>query len=508
MSAAKQMLAAFQGSQKGHGRTQVGRVGRNGKTEAKSFVIREPLTEEIMQQHIDGTQGIGSIPIKSGNVCMFGALDIDKYDLDHASLSKKIKDLNLPLFHCRSKSGGAHLYLFLKDWEPASMVREILDEMASAMGYSGCEIFPKQDTIREEEGDLGNFINLPYFRADETMRYCFDRKGKAMSLDDFLKAIDKGRVAMSTLTSLTFGGERKHFTDGPFCLETMAAQGPITEYRNIFMFNVGVYCRNKWPDNWREHHEEYNRMLCEPPLPSSEIVQLQKSLDRKDYYYQCEQCPLKDFCNKQICKTRPYGVGNEAPDKPRIGGLTIMLSEPRLYFMDVNGKRVVLAGDQLQHPSLWQRACMEQADMMPPTPKAADWQQMVNGMMSTATKIDVPEELTYSGRFREHLKAFCTSRIKAMSPEELDLGKPWTEDGLTKFKIEGLMEYLKNRGFTTFTRAQVQDQIKQMNDNEECYGHQSIRRDNGKRSTIRVWWVPAFDDSLPELKEPDYDIPF
>jgi len=128
--------------------------------------------------------------------------------------------------------------------------------------------------------------------------------------------------------------------------------------------------------------------------------------------------------------------------------------------------------------------------------------------MSTATKIDVPEELTYSGRFREHLKAFCTSRIKAMSPEELDLGKPWTEDGLTKFKIEGLMEYLKNRGFTTFTRAQVQDQIKQMNDNEECYGHQSIRRDNGKRSTIRVWWVPAFDDSLPELKEPDYDIPF
>ena len=106
------MLAVFEGSQKGHGATNVGRTGRNGKAEAQSFVIRETLTAEKMQGHIDGGQGIGSIPIRSGDVCKFGALDIDVYDLDHKTLNKKIQDLKLPLLHCRSKSGGAHLFLF------------------------------------------------------------------------------------------------------------------------------------------------------------------------------------------------------------------------------------------------------------------------------------------------------------------------------------------------------------------------------------------------------------
>ena len=508
MSAAERMLAVFEGSEKGHGRTNVGPVGRNGKTEAKSFVIREPLTVEKMQAHIGGQQGVGAIPIKAGNVCKFGTLDIDVYDLDHAALNKKITQLKLPLFHCRSKSGGAHLYLFLEEWEPASIVREILEEMAAALGHSGCEVFPKQDTILDSEGDLGNFINLPYFNAEETMRYCLDKKNKAMTLDKFLDRAEKGRISMSKLSALQFGGDRKHFTDGPYCLETISSQGPVTEYRNITMFNVGVYCRNKWPDDWKDHHEGYNRILCEPPLPADEMVQLQKSLTRKEYYYQCDQCPLKDFCNKNMCRSRQYGIGSDAPDTPQIGGLTIMLSEPRLYFMDVNGKRVVLATDQLQHPSLWQRACMEQIDMMPPTPKASDWQQVINGMMATATKLDVPEELTFSGQFKEHLRSFCTSRIRAMSPAEMELNKPWTENGYTKFKIEGLMEYLKNRGFTQYTRAQVQDHIKKLNDTDDCFGHHAIRRDNGKRSTLRVWWVPAFDDSEVELEEPNYEIPF
>ena len=180
MSAAKRMLAVFQGSEQGHGQTHVGKTGRNGKTEAKYQIVREPLTTESMRDHLSGRSGIGCIPIKSGNVCKFGVLDIDVYDLDHAALNKKIVSLGLPLHHCRSKSGGAHLYLFLEDWEQASLVREILAEMSAALGFSGCEVFPKQDTIIEERGDLGNFINLPYFNADQTMRYCFDYECQAM----------------------------------------------------------------------------------------------------------------------------------------------------------------------------------------------------------------------------------------------------------------------------------------------------------------------------------------
>ena len=48
------------------------------------------------------------------------------------------------------------LFLFLKDWEPAALVREYLMEMSIALGFSGCEIFPKQDKILAERGDVGN----------------------------------------------------------------------------------------------------------------------------------------------------------------------------------------------------------------------------------------------------------------------------------------------------------------------------------------------------------------
>lgn len=174
MTQAQRLLAVFVGAKAAHGTTTVGRVGRNGKAESKSMIVRKPLTEELVQAHIDGKQGIGAIPINEENKCKFGALDIDIYDLNHNEVQAKIQKMKLPLVHCRSKSGGAHLYLFLKDWEQAADVRDYLTEMSIALGYSGCEVFPKQDTIIAERGDVGNFINTPYFNAELPQRCAFN----------------------------------------------------------------------------------------------------------------------------------------------------------------------------------------------------------------------------------------------------------------------------------------------------------------------------------------------
>ncbi len=147
---------------------------------------------------------------------------------------------------------------------------------------------------------------------------------------------------------------------------------------------------------------------------------------------------------------------------------------------------------------------------MRPTTKANRWQQMVNGLMSQATYIDGPEELTVAGQFKDLLRTYCTSHIRAMAPEEIDMGKPWTDGGITKFKLEGLLEFLHNRRFKGFTRAQIQEILKQMNDDQDCHGHKNINKEDGSRSTIRVWWVPAFENlegALP-IQEIDNDIPF
>jgi hypothetical protein len=171
---------------------------------------------------------------------------------------------------------------------------------------------------------------------------------------------------------------------------------------------------------------------------------------------------------------------------------------------------VELSTEQLQNPTLWQRACMAQIQKCPPVMKPNKWQKLVSELMESATLLEVPEELTIHGQFKEHLRVYCTSRIRATAPEEMELGKPWTDNGVTKFTMAGLMQFLKNRGFTEYTRAQVQEQLRKINGTDDCESHQWIRKQNGKGSTIRVWWVPAFDAEEVELetKEISNDVPF
>ena len=144
MSLAQKFFEYFSGSTLAHGRTVLpGNVQANGKQAANSKIIREPLTLEIIEKHLAGELGVGSIPIDETNQCVFGALDIDDYNLDLVQLKKKITRLDLPLVTCRSKSGGAHCYLFMKEKISAAEMRDRLAEFSSTLGFGNCEIFPK-----------------------------------------------------------------------------------------------------------------------------------------------------------------------------------------------------------------------------------------------------------------------------------------------------------------------------------------------------------------------------
>lgn len=510
MSQAKRLLAAYVGAKAAHGTTIVGRTNRNGKAEGKSKIVREPLTEELVQGHIDGVHGVGAIPINEESMCKWGALDIDVYDLDHKTLQNKIQQLQLPLLHCRSKSGGAHLYLFLKEFEQAAAVRDYLTEMSIALGHSGCEIFPKQDTIIADRGDVGNFINMPYYNAELPQRYCFNDKVEAMELDEFLDAIDEKRVSLADLEAMKLSKPRELFPKGPPCLKHIFANGPQSEPRNKLLFHVCKYAKLSNPDHWQQQAEEYNRTLFNPPLNSSEVSNTIRQHEKKDYGYTCKEEPFKSYCDPVVCAQQEHGIGSDAPDAPQVGGLSIMLSEPRLYFMDVNGQRLQLSTEQLQNQTLWQRACMEQKNFMPPTMKPQKWQQTINALMQGATYLDVPEELTVAGEFKQHMRTYCTSHIRALAPEEMEMGKPWTDGGVTKFTLPGIMEFLHQRRFTGHTRAAIIQMIRDLGGDNTT---QRVKKRTPKGeviSTIRCWWIPAFDEEDITLDKQEFenDIPF
>ena len=104
----------FQGLERARGVTYVDKKGADGqKIKGKSFVKRDPVTDDLWLKHLQGTEpSLGIIPITDENSCRWGCIDIDSYaGFDHKKLIDKIKNLNLPLIVFRSKSGGAHVFL-------------------------------------------------------------------------------------------------------------------------------------------------------------------------------------------------------------------------------------------------------------------------------------------------------------------------------------------------------------------------------------------------------------
>ena len=74
---------------------------------------------------------MGIIPIDDNNQCKWGAIDVDTYDgFDYKILIKKIVEKKIPLVVCKSKSGGAHIFLFVREPVLAKDMQIKLKEIA------------------------------------------------------------------------------------------------------------------------------------------------------------------------------------------------------------------------------------------------------------------------------------------------------------------------------------------------------------------------------------------
>ena len=509
MDNGQRFMDAFEGFSEAHGETKISQERRQGKQAANSYIKRTPLTLELINGHLDGGLGVGSIPINENNMCKFGALDIDTYPIDHVALDKKLLNLKIPCVVCRSKSGGAHIFFFLSDWMSAGEFRDKASEIASVIGFGNCEIFPKQEQILVERGDVGNFINLPYHNKEQTMRYAFKKDGEMATFEEFLDLVDERKVKPNDFFKLQVGTKKTEpFPESPPCLNVMALNGIGEGARNMSLFNYGAMFKKMDPDNWKALLEKFNIDYCSSPLSAQEIVHIQGQLDKKEYFYTCNQEPLKSHCNKTLCKRRKYGIGANV-DAVEITGISIVKSEPRVFFADLDGRRLELTSFDLQSQSKFQIACLEQQNFMPPKVRESDWQVLINGLLAEANEIEVPEELTYKGHFNQLLESFCYGRVQAQSAEELLIGKPWIMEGLVYFKIDSFIEFLRQKGFTHYSKGQIQERIKEINNGDKCSNVRNFKTTEGKFKSIRVWWVPEVreDVEIPKV-EFEEEVPF
>ena len=491
----------FKGLENAYGQTKItNEIRSDGKNEVKSYTIKKPVTDLLWEQHIKGIEpALGIVPINEDNECKWGCIDIDTYPFDHLSLIKKIKEEQLPLIVFRSKSGGAHVYCFTTEFVPAILMRNKLTQMASIIGHSKAEIFPKQNTIKAERGDVGSFLNMPYHGGDRSSRYAFDEEGQPMTMAKFCNYYDDFAIAKETLQRLHLTQNTKEETDfpeGPPCLQTITKQGGISEgSRNNFLYNIGVYLKKAFPTEWETKLEDYNNeKYINPTLKATEVIGVAKSLQRKDYDYKCGDQPICDFCQDKLCYTRKFGKSG-SPDID-ITGIRMLDSDPPVYFVTADGETIECDPDTLHDPERFSKLSMMTINKTLLSTNKMMWKKRLNKLLSEMDEpIKAPDDMRMDVVLQTSLVEFLSRNGKGI--EDILKRRAFSENGHSWFKFKDFWRYLIGTKLWPEKTYNYQKTIRLM---QSLFQAESVTKKINKKSE-KVWQIEGIKLNQPLIRK-------
>ena len=425
----------FTGLERAHGVTFVDKKGVDGeKIKGKSFVKREPVTDNMWLSHLQGREpSLGIIPINDENKCIWGCIDIDSYaGFDHQKLINKIKLLKLPLVVFRSKSGGAHVFCFTTVPVTAQLMRDKLLSVSAVLGYGGSEVFPKQVELKSEE-DTGNFLNLPYFNGDNTTRYAFRESGDGATMEDFYELYERNKLTPEKLETLEIKRPLSEFSDGPPCIESLT-QTKLNDGRDRVIYQYIQYAKRKWPEDWHNRINQFNYKYFENPLDDKTIQDKIKFHAKKDLGFKCNEEPMCNHCDKKLCRSRQFGIGGESIF-PELSDLQkVELDEP-YYWVNVDGERVKLDNiDCLMDQRLFRRTVTKQINKKPSRIKQNEFDKYVDLLLAGVEIVKAPQGSSILDQLQDHLEEFCTNRTaKSTTKEDILRGNVWTNEGKHHF---------------------------------------------------------------------------
>jgi hypothetical protein len=469
----------------------------------KARFVKKNLELKQYEQHIEGTVGLGVVPIREDNTCLWGAIDIDVDDIDHAELIKAVRRADLPLIVCRSKSGGAHCYTFISTPARASDLRKALAGHASILGYGQSEIFPKQDIL----GDgLGSWINLPYLGGNETQRYAVDDDGNPMSLEEFIEAAENLKV---THTVKQVKAEVRDAKAMPPCIRYFQVNGIPEGARNEVLFNFAVYLRKAYPDTWEQEFMKVNANLTSVPLPLREVQTLLKSISKKSYNYKCKVPLIANQCDRITCMTLDFGMrDNSNYSEFLVGGITKITTDPPFWLLNVNGVDVRMSTGQIYSYSQVRMRCVEVLGGMIPPMKDEEWRQLLHSRMVSELQIqEAPKDAGDTGRVLSALTDFVRLAARSSKKEDVAHGIPVIDQARIQDKETGEWDasdvvYFRSTDFISYLQRKKIIAFMPNNDlwailREAGCGHTKIRA--GKR-IVQVWYLPVSREMAEEIR--------
>jgi hypothetical protein len=222
-----------------------------------------------------------------------------------------------------------------------------------------------------------------------------------------------------------------------------------------------VYARLSDKQNWEKLVQQYNLDFLKPPLPANEVATIIKQLEKKEYFYKCDDQPIVSFCNKDLCMTRKFGVGPGQRNND-LSSLTKINGDPPIWLLNVDGHRVELSTDALISQSLFQKECVSQINKYPVAMNSKAWQARMQMLLDSLTVIEVPPEATLKGAFEDLLTSFCCDRAKGTERDDILQGIAVWVDGKVFFQLKDIMKHLQVNNFLHYTANRVGLRLKEL----------------------------------------------
>jgi len=391
------------------------------------------LDEDVVREHLLGNTGIGAVPILDDDNCQWAAIDIDNHDDDIDGdipilpIEEYIRHNKLPLVACRSKSGGVHCYLFLEKPLPAARIRATMAKWAAQLGYAGVEVFPKQSKLFEskesKKKQLGNWINLPYLGGGKTNRYAvYD--GKQLTLEQFLDLAEKSRTNFAQLKAMA----ASEHPDAPPCIQKMMGQGVAQGNRNEALYNIVVYLKKAWPEEYEARAVDANKAVFTKPLGRSEMSRTIASAAKPDYGYRCNEEPIRSLCDREACLKRKFGITPDDASRldtvdalPVFSDMVKFLSDPVRWEMKIDGVKVTnIHTDELLDFRCMRKIIAERLTRVVPNITVKEWERILSPIVKESRIMEVPDDASVSGVIRDRLREFAAKTDLTNRGEDIE----------------------------------------------------------------------------------------
>jgi len=507
-------LTLFEGNSVGYGKHKITSKG------CDNWSVLGAITRAEMTKHLSGREGVGIVPIRSDNNCVFSCLDYDAHhttsdenervDVDIVALEHSVRLHDLPLVVTRSKSGGAHLWAFYTQPVPAVECRNLMAQFSKQLGISDVtEVFPKQSFIGP--GQMGNTINLPYYGSDRTNRYAVHDGEKIKKAAEFVDICTGMAISRDDVREL-LGGDH---ADAPPCLQHMIQQGVSAGNRNEAIYNLTIYLRKKDPQNYKDTIADLNNRMFKKPLPARELRRTITSASRKEYKYRCNESPCKDFCDKETCLNRMFGISpDDIETQAEVYSRLIKHdTDPVQWVIFINNRPVTVNTHTLMDHRRLMEAVAETTTTVIPALTPKEWLRKLSELMSSATHEEAPQDATVGGQLMGKLGEFVRkarpplaqdTEENMVAREALHRGQPVAEinpDGkaIAHFRGKDFIEFLKRTRHGDVRGASVWMSLRNSG--------VATGRIRVGRSTLAVWSVPVVINEDKQVT-PDFKADF